>query len=1383
MAGNDTTTQVEFYAPWPDYGRPLNQQWGEIRHDMAALAPLVRGAGLDSDGDFSTLDDVEKTALQAWELGEDGFHNKIRHFWNKDTDTLEIQANVPPGTEQAPHWYTVWAVGDDGQVTQQTTPTTASNVGTGAEVFKQKTGVDLQFRTIKATGVLAVAENSLDLTLTSTAEANTARSDGGTSLVKTKDGVILPFKGITAGENMEFTIGADSITLKSTSQIVEFYGIVVAHSDDSYTARGTHVLKVNVDHFYLTGSGRSNETLLNLRGEIFNSALYVKKSGDSMSGALLHADGSEGAPTVSFSGDTDTGVTRLASDDLALVSGGDAVLRALTDRVYLPKNLQIVADGNAAAPDIFFFPDSDTGLFQPAADQLGFATDGALAGYFDENQNLHVQNDLKSSRVEAGLGLFYSQVYIGDGKVDVPSFAFNNEKGTGVYRSGAAQFSYSIQGTKRLQIASNNIIFGTQIWANTAGLVGAPDYSFDNDATSGMYQRLGSGTDRGNVAFAAGGVQVARIHSGSPFRPEEAYKWQFNYDIIADDGIVVANDLKAGRVEAGIGSFYTALDVDGNATVNFAIFAAENEDVFSQFGGTPAAPTPSDAVDTLVARKERITGTGSRRALLAITEINADLALANPRQNYGANIFVATGENYTVSSDRETVPGALTGNRVSARHKAAGTIAMAGGVSSEAEITGGNEEGVITLGYAYLDEGGDGGIETGEITEYRGLWVKASTGNVLAKFGIYIDSLINGGNTTAILIEDQPNGPAISFFSDIVGPDNGLNWGLTADTNLYRSATSTLKTDGAFVVSEDAYSGSWDSNSSVPTKNAVYDKIQSIEQFYAVTFRESEAGGAVYQTDTFTVDSAAFYLSTGGDGKPLLSPKGNIIRTDTHQGIANLLHLNDGGLSDDEALGMTVASDGATITLTITNAGANKAATAPLEIQFEGQNYTYTPSGGAETLTLTAGTATVPKENFVVFELIGGVPTLVTSTTDWPSGAPGAQHARLCTVVVQDVTSVQTHGALKIHAWTDHIEEIQGAGSGERGERGHLHSIAERLRNEPAVWRSGSAITVDNSGTTDPLYVHIAKGTGYQMHRHSSPALDTDGSDLIFVVNDDTTPYTTIDQLNALENYATDGEGSIGNSAKFTVVLWMVVNENSGDTKLFLNLPTGGYNTVNAAKTDSDSKAVHGIPQAYVGTSILLYELVLGRSGGGNTWTVEDTVDLRGVPGVAVGGGGAATTGEVNAAANIGAGIGVFAQKTNEVLEFKSFMSKGASIALASDATSVTIDATGSFYMPVTVEGADAKLTVGSGEVGNDSVTSYHRDGDLVWTVGVDHSANEFVITSGAMGSEHNEINLAVDKVGFFNAVPVSKPSITVGDAAEILAALVSLGLVSDDIP
>ena len=90
---NENTVALEFYAPWPLFGKKLSEQLGEIRTDTAALFPVVRGIGLDASGDFTTLDGIEKTAIQAWEVGEQDFHNRFRMHYNKTTDVFELASN------------------------------------------------------------------------------------------------------------------------------------------------------------------------------------------------------------------------------------------------------------------------------------------------------------------------------------------------------------------------------------------------------------------------------------------------------------------------------------------------------------------------------------------------------------------------------------------------------------------------------------------------------------------------------------------------------------------------------------------------------------------------------------------------------------------------------------------------------------------------------------------------------------------------------------------------------------------------------------------------------------------------------------------------------------------------------------------------------------------------------------------------------------------------------------------------------------------------------------------------------------------------------------------------------------------------------------------
>lgn len=106
MASNDVL-DPEFYSPWPKFGcKPLSRQWGEIRSNQETLHPITKAAGLDKD-----LVDRTGAALQAWELGEQDFHNKFRSYWDKDFNEYKLQANV--GTENCPVWQTCIIINAD----------------------------------------------------------------------------------------------------------------------------------------------------------------------------------------------------------------------------------------------------------------------------------------------------------------------------------------------------------------------------------------------------------------------------------------------------------------------------------------------------------------------------------------------------------------------------------------------------------------------------------------------------------------------------------------------------------------------------------------------------------------------------------------------------------------------------------------------------------------------------------------------------------------------------------------------------------------------------------------------------------------------------------------------------------------------------------------------------------------------------------------------------------------------------------------------------------------------------------------------------------------------------------------------------------------------
>lgn len=162
-------------------------------------------------------------------------------------------------------------------------------------------------------------------------------------------------------------------------------------------------------------------------------------------GALLAPNGTGGAPSYSFSGDSDTGVTLASANTLALVSGGATGLTVESAGTVVSRAQLIVPVASAAAPSVTFLGDLDTGLYSSNTNQIGLAAGGALRA------------SIQTAGIVAETG---SSIFLQDGSLANPGLTFLNDQNTGIYRVSADKVAVSTGGVGALVVGPTAVQIG-----------------------------------------------------------------------------------------------------------------------------------------------------------------------------------------------------------------------------------------------------------------------------------------------------------------------------------------------------------------------------------------------------------------------------------------------------------------------------------------------------------------------------------------------------------------------------------------------------------------------------------------------------------------------------------------------------------------------------------------------------------------------------------------------------------------------------------------------------------------------------------------------------------------------------------------------------------
>lgn len=166
---------------------------------------------------------------------------------------------------------------------------------------------------------------------------------------------------------------------------------------------------------------------------------FVNSSGDTMTGALGIIAGSASTPGLFFSGDANSGLYSPGADQVAVATNGTQ--RLTVDTAATTSTLPVVHPlGAVGTPSLTFTGDLNTGIWSPAADTIAFSEGGVEAMRIDSSGRVVIGTSTASG--DALLQVAGDVLLSGTGYLDLPVGTTAERPGTP--NSGMIRFNTTL---------------------------------------------------------------------------------------------------------------------------------------------------------------------------------------------------------------------------------------------------------------------------------------------------------------------------------------------------------------------------------------------------------------------------------------------------------------------------------------------------------------------------------------------------------------------------------------------------------------------------------------------------------------------------------------------------------------------------------------------------------------------------------------------------------------------------------------------------------------------------------------------------------------------------------------------------------------------------
>lgn len=211
---------------------------------------------------------------------------------------------------------------------------------------------------------------------------------------------------------------------------------------------------------YVLVNGATGELSLNTTGALqLNGGTGIYPSN-----SIYQVNGSAIQPVYSFVNSVQTGFYRSAADQIGVSIAGSALSTFGSTGIDLISGVYLAPTGSISNPSYSFRGDSDTGIYHPSDNVIGFSSNSSQIGSWDKTS------------LKVVVGTFEGP----NGLATRPTYTFTSDGDSGFYLIGGDTVGVTLGSIERLR-------FTTAGFQTIAGSAGSPSWSFTGDPNTGLF--------------------------------------------------------------------------------------------------------------------------------------------------------------------------------------------------------------------------------------------------------------------------------------------------------------------------------------------------------------------------------------------------------------------------------------------------------------------------------------------------------------------------------------------------------------------------------------------------------------------------------------------------------------------------------------------------------------------------------------------------------------------------------------------------------------------------------------------------------------------------------------------------------------------------------